>query len=72
METELIRKLRSRYELFFEELDIKENGILGKISNSRYKDQKLRFAGFPYIGSKYSKAEKKILFVGLEIGRAHV
>jgi hypothetical protein len=51
-----------------EVLDIKGNGILGLISNSRYKDQKLRFSGYPYIGSKYSDAKKKILFLGLDIG----
>lgn len=68
METELIIRLRERYKILLEELDIKDNGILGKISNPRYKDQKLRFSGFPYIGSKYSIAKKKIIFVGLDIG----
>lgn len=69
METELIEDLKSRYKLFMEDLDIGENGLLGKISNPRYKDQKLRFSGFPYVGSKYSVAKKKILFVGQDIGK---
>lgn len=68
MKTELIEDLTSRYKLFMKDLDIRENGILGKISNSRYKHQELRFSGFPYVGSKYSVAKKKILFVGQDIG----
>lgn len=68
MESEQIKSLSNRYELFIEKLEINKNGILGKISNQRYKEQKLRFAGFPYIGSKFSVAKKKILFVGLDNG----
>ena len=31
-------------------------------------EQELRFGGYPYIGSKYPQAKKKILFVGLDLG----
>ncbi len=68
MEMKLISRLRERYEILMRDLDINDNGILGKISNPRYKDHKLRLSGFPYVGSKYSFAKKKILFVGLDIG----
>ncbi len=64
MDLELINHLKLRYEQFFQELEINKNGILGKISNSRYENEKLRFSGFPYIGTKYSMLEKKILFIG--------
>jgi len=30
METKLIEDLKSRYKLFMEDLDIRENGLLGK------------------------------------------
>lgn len=57
------------YKQFMSELEINQaTGILGKISNSRYVNDKLRFSGFPYIGAKYDSAKKKILFVGLDIG----
>ena len=68
MQPVLLDKLNLRYEQFMKDLEISNNGVLGKITNSRYKDHKLRFSGFPYIGSKYSIAKKKILFVGLDIG----
>jgi len=68
MDLELINQLKLRYEQFFQELEINKNGILGKISNPRYQNEKLRFSGFPYIGTKYSMAKKKILFIGLDIG----
>jgi hypothetical protein len=68
METALTIRLNDRYKLFMNEVDIKDNGILSKISNPRYKAEKLRFSGMPYIGSKYEIANKKILFVGLDIG----
>lgn len=68
MGSELISNLKERYKVFMTDLDIKDNGILGKISNLRYKEHKLRFSGFPYIGCKYENAKKKILFVGLDIG----
>jgi len=63
------KKINDRYAYFMSNLLINTNdGKLGKISNPRYKDSKLRFSGFPYIGSKFSEAKKKILFVGLDIG----
>lgn len=68
MDSELTNQLKLRYEQFFQELEIDKNGILGKISNSRYENEKLRFSGFPYIGTKYFTAKKKILFIGLDIG----
>lgn len=68
MQTDLLNKLNLRYERFMKDLEISNNGVLGKITNPRYKDHKLRFSGFPYIGSKYFIAKKRILFVGLDIG----
>ncbi len=69
MKPTLAKKVQERYIQFMKELDINLcTGILGKISNSRYRDCNLRFSGLPYIGSKYENAKKKILFVGLDIG----
>ena len=49
----------------------KETGILGTISNKRYSNRlgKIRFSGYPFIGSNYSEASPKILVVGLDIGQ---
>lgn len=69
MKTDVLNKLNELYLEFMEQLSIdKTTGILGKISNNRYLGGSLRFSGMPYIGSKYSEAKLKILFVGLDIG----
>ena len=49
----------------------KDTGILGTISNKRYSNRlgKIRFSGYPFIGSHYSEASPKILVVGLDIGQ---
>ena len=57
------------YKQFISELSIDPvSGILGKISNHRYVNDKLRLSGYPYIGANYETAKRKILFVGLDIG----
>lgn len=67
--TQIETNITTLYKKFMSELDIdSETGVLGKISNSRYANDKLRFSGFPYIGARYDSAKKKILFVGLDIG----
>jgi len=69
MNTKANEDLNNLYLQFIECLDIdKTTGMLGKISNNRYAGQKLRFSGYPYVGSKYYEAKKKILFVGLDLG----
>lgn len=68
MQLNLLENLQERYKHFFNALEIDECGILHKISNPRYKNANLRFSGLPYIGSNYSDAKKKILFVGHDIG----
>lgn len=51
------------YQRFFEELGIDpESGVL-EIAPTK------KFATFPYIGSSYFGAKRKILFVGMDIGR---
>ena len=67
----LKQTLTEEYGLFFHKLHIDpQTGILGVIANESLKDQlgKIRFTGYPYIGSKYSSAKKKILIVGLDVG----
>ncbi len=57
------------YKRFISELSIDPvSGILGKISNRRFVNDKLRLSGYPYIGANYETAKRKILFVGLDIG----
>ena len=60
--TMLRRGLKKMYSRFFREMGINpETGCLGL-------DPKRKFATYPYISSKYGEA-KKILFVGLDIGK---
>ena len=50
------------YKEFFKEFKIDETtGILGD-------HQSLRFATYPYIGSEFFNATRKILFIGMDIG----
>lgn len=57
------------YQAFFTDMNIDSNtGIYG----GEYKDSdkiEKRFATYPYIGSQYEAAKKKILFVGMDIGK---
>lgn len=51
------------YQNFFKDFDIdSSSGVLGKYPN-------YKFATMPHIGSNYFSAKKKILFVGLDIGK---
>ncbi|HPM85657.1 MAG TPA: hypothetical protein PLI99_01025 [archaeon] len=55
------QQVNNCYKQFFTEFKINEpNGYLKKYPN-------LKFATFPFIGSKYGKT-KKILFIGLDVG----
>ena len=56
-----IEKLYSNY---FSSLEI--NPKTGLFNNS---ELKVRFATFPYIGEKYNDSKRKILFIGLDIGK---
>lgn len=63
----LEREIEDKYKLFFGSTDIDHNtGVLGKVE-PELKD-KIRFSGYPYIGTKYMDAKKKILFYGSDIG----
>ena len=58
----LENEIKKIYEDFFKDLNIdKKTGKVG--------DTNKRFATFPYIGSNYETAKKKILIVGLDIGK---
>ena len=67
----LKEQLKTVYEQFMEEMRIdRQTGVLGQINNSNYKDQvgRIRFSGYPFIGSRYASSSPKILVVGLDIG----
>lgn len=67
----LKKDLTEVYEQFFQDLCIDpKTGVLGVISNNRLKNQlgRIRFSGYPFVGSNYSSAKTKILVVGLDIG----
>lgn len=67
--TDFESKLTNLYGEYMGKMSISlKEGLLGRIENNRYKDEVLRFSGFPYIGAEYHKAKKKILFIGLDIG----
>jgi len=56
-------QIKNEYQKFFEEFGINsESGVLEKFPN-------LKFATMPHIGSNYFSAKRKILFVGLDIGK---
>ncbi len=60
-------KIEDQYKLFFDSVEIDHNtGILGKVEDD-LKD-KIRFSGYPYIGTQYLNAKKKILFFGSDMG----
>jgi len=63
MSNEQIKKL---YQNFFEDFGI--DPVSGELRNCP-PDKKLRFATMPYIGSNYFSAKKKILFIGMDIGK---
>ena len=57
------KQIRKEYKKFFEYFKINETtGIF------KHDQKSLRFATYPYIGSKYFYAKEKILFVGMDIG----
>ncbi len=56
-------KIKILYSNFFNDLNIdSSSGIVNGVENSR-------FATFPYIGENYNVSKKKILFVGMDIGK---
>ncbi len=55
-------KLTSVYEQFFKDLDIDQ-------STGLVRNQNKRFATMPYVGENYEEARRKILFVGMDIGK---
>lgn len=57
----LEKNIKTLYKGFF-----KKNGI--NFRNGKLKGHDLKFASYPYIGSKYGTG-KKILFVGLDLGK---
>lgn len=57
-------EIKGVYKTFFEKLNIDENTGELQVDNKI-----LKFATFPYIGSNYSDAKKRILIVGLDIGQ---
>ena len=62
MKTEEFEKaLLELYNSFMEEVGV--DSSTGMTSN-----QSMRFSGLPFLGEKYHAAEKRILFVGLDIG----
>ncbi len=61
---ELEKKIEKLYAEFFEKLGI--NKSTGELMTDV---KHLRFATYPFIGSNYATASKKILFVGLDIGQ---
>ena len=63
MYQEQIEKIKIAYQNFFKDFDIdSQSGVLEKFPN-------YKFATMPYIGSNYFSAKKKILFIGLDIGK---
>lgn len=55
-------EISSLYSNFFNDLNVdNDTGVI--------KGTNLKFATYPYIGENYSISKKKILFVGLDIGR---
>lgn len=55
-------KLTKLYDQFFQDLEIDTTtGLVG--------NQSKRFATMPYVGDQYEHANKKILFVGMDIGK---
>ncbi len=58
------KEIKELYEKFFIELKI--NPTTGIVDNT---NGQLKFSTFPYIGKNYSIAKRKILFVGLDIGK---
>jgi hypothetical protein len=58
------KEIKVIYEKFFVELKI--NPTTGVVFNT---NDKLKFATYPFIGKNYSIAKRKILFVGLDIGK---
>lgn len=66
-ETQKLRaQIQERYNCFYKKMGIDtETGIWTKAPTGR----ELRFATMPHIGENYHNAPKKILFVGLDIGK---
>lgn len=59
-------QIQERYNCFYKKMGIDtDTGIWNKSPQGK----KLRFATMPHIGENYHNAPKKILFVGLDIGR---
>lgn len=57
------------YSKFISEMSINANtGIVEPGITFDTKGDIIRFGGYPYVGSKYATAQRKILFVGLDIG----
>jgi len=59
---ELEKKLEQLFDTFFEKMHIDK--VTGLVDGKN-----VRFATMPYVGSNYSEAKKKILFVGLDMGQ---
>ena len=57
-------ELDKLYRAFFLELNI--DSETGEFND---KNLQLKFASYPYIGNQYHSTTKKILFVGLDIGK---
>lgn len=64
----LEKSFESLYHQFMQVMNIDEKTGVVRQEGTPQGEQELRFGGYPYIGSYYPQAKKKILFVGLDLG----
>ncbi|MDO8536678.1 MAG: hypothetical protein Q7R94_00315 [bacterium] len=57
------KRIRFRYKKFFSDLQINPKTGIVKSDNN------LKFATYPFVGSKYAATKLKILFIGLDLGK---